>query len=154
MINLKKINEEIYYSTDPISRISSDELCFLKGKVASSERRRVRICLHPCAEDSLHEMLIVLARGVDVLPHKHIRKSESFHVIEGSLKVVFFDDSGIEIESVYMGEVSSGLTFFYRLSKPLYHTVIPLSEIVVFHETTNGPFRKEDLILAPWCCKQ
>jgi len=28
--------------------------------------------------------------------------------------------------------------------------VIPISELVVFHEVTNGPFSKEDTLFASW----
>lgn len=150
MINLAKINDETYYSQDAISRISATDLLFLKEKVKSNPRKRIRICVHPGADDTLHEMLIVLAKGIDLPPHKHKNKSESFHIVEGSLKVLFFDEDGTITDSVEMGDLASGKTFFYRLSKPIYHTVVPLSEIVVFHETTNGPFKPEDLIVAPW----
>jgi hypothetical protein len=33
---------------------------------------------------------------------------------------------------------------------PAFHTVLPLDDVVVFHETTNGPFEKSDALLAEW----
>ena len=85
-----------------------------------------------------------------VRPHKHIGKSESFHVIEGLLLVVVFDDEGSKIEDIPMGDMHSGELFYYRLPANLYHTVIPQQDFVVFHEVTNGPFDRSDTVFAPW----
>lgn len=95
-------------------------------------------------------MIIAMHKSSYVRPHKHIDKSESFHIIEGELDVVFFHDSG-EIESIlHMGGLSTGKTPIYRLSSPVWHTVIPRTEFVIFHETTNGPFIKSEGLFADW----
>jgi hypothetical protein len=49
-----------------------------------------------------------------------------------------------------MGPLDSGLTFFYRLSNACFHAVVPESEYVIFHETTNGPFDPGDTEYAKW----
>ena len=113
-------------------------------------RRRLRLCAHPDSEDRLHEMLIVHMQGAYVPPHKHLNKSESFHIIDGMLKVFLFDDEGRVTETIQMGEPASGQVFFYRLASPRYHSVLPQSEFVVFHEVTNGPFDHQDTLIAPW----
>ena len=149
-MNAKEVNEEIFYSNDLITKVNRADIDFLKAKAAGNQRKRVRLCSHPDVDDSLHEMLIVHAQGAYVRPHKHMKKSESFHVIEGRLKVVIFTETGDVEQVIPMGDFSSPGYFYYRLSKPLFHTVIPLSEDVVFHETTNGPFRREETIFAEW----
>jgi hypothetical protein len=53
-------------------------------------------------------------------------------------------------EVVPIGEPHSGRTFYYRLAAPWYHTLLVSSEFLVFHEVTNGPFRREETVLAPW----
>ena len=85
-----------------------------------------------------------------VRPHKHLGKPESFHIITVTLKVIIFDEEGNIKEIIPMGNYESGQNFYYRISDPLYHTVIITSEIAVFHETTSGPFKKSDTIFAPW----
>ena len=112
--------------------------------------KRARFCLHRNDDDAVHEMIIVLHKDSYIRPHKHVSKTESFHIIEGELLLVFFDDSGKVIRRIIMGQKEGGKTFAYRLSAELWHTVIPLSEFVVFHETTNGPFIREDCIFASW----
>jgi cupin fold WbuC family metalloprotein len=110
----------------------------------------VRLCTHRSADDSLHEMLIVHARGTYVPPHKHPAKSESFHVIEGHVDVVIFGEDGSVAEVMNMGEFTSGKPFYYRMADALYHTLVIRSATLVFHEITNGPFRRSDTIFAPW----
>lgn len=146
----KRISEEIYYTQSDITTVSPDDIAALKKAAAGNKRRRVRICAHPDTNDALHEMVIVLMRGIYVPPHRHMDKSESFHIIEGMMKVVIFEDDGKVREIIEMGDSASGRAMFYRLASPLYHLVIPETKYVVFHEVTNGPFKKVDFHSVPW----
>ena len=59
--------------------------------------------------------------------------------------------SGGHITGVFsLGDYSSGDTFFLRNPQHCFHTVIAQTDWVVFHETTNGPFRREETVFAPW----
>ena len=49
-----------------------------------------------------------------------------------------------------MGSYGSNKPFFYRIAEPIYHTLIIRSDVLVFHETTSGPFQREQTVLAPW----
>ena len=60
---------------------------------------RARICTHTSDKSPVQEMVIAFTRETYVHPHRHIEKSESFHVIEGELAVVFFDDSGCRLKA-------------------------------------------------------
>lgn len=145
-----KETDEVYRSRGSITLVTADNIAFLKSRAASNPRRRVRLCAHPDSEDRLHEMLIVHAQAAYVPPHKHLNKSESFHIIEGLLTVFLFNDEGVVEKVIPMGEIGSGRVFYYRLSTSFYHTVWPESEFVVFHEVTNGPFERKDTINASW----
>jgi cupin fold WbuC family metalloprotein len=95
-------------------------------------------------------MLIVHTRETYVRPHKHPGKSESFHLIEGEVDIVFFDNEGKMTDVIAMGDYSSGKTFYYRIATPIYHTLLIRSDVIVFHEATNGPFRPQEMVFAPW----
>ncbi|MBI2480932.1 MAG: cupin fold metalloprotein, WbuC family, partial [Planctomycetia bacterium] len=41
-------------------------------------------------------------------------------------------------------------TRFVRLAPQVFHTLIVRSEYLMFHETTRGPFRREDTVFADW----
>lgn len=83
-------------------------------------------------------------------PHKHVNKSESFHVISGEVDVILFEENGAVSQAIRMGEFASGGRFYYRLNEPRYHTLLIRSDVLVFHEVTTGPFRREDTIFASW----
>jgi len=36
------------------------------------------------------------------------------------------------------------------MEEPVFHTLIIRSDVLVFHETTNGPFDRKDTVFAPW----
>jgi cupin fold WbuC family metalloprotein len=147
---VKKINDEVFIAEESVVRIGADEIAGLKAQARRNPRHRVRICAHKNAQDRLHEMLIVLTNEVYIRPHKHTNKSESFHVIEGEALVLFFTDIGDLAEVIHLGDAKSGRTFYFRNDDPRYHSQIVLSEALVFHETTNGPFNREDTQYAPW----
>ena len=142
-------SKEVLYSTEAVTDLHPSDVEFLKGAARLNERKRIRLCTHPSIDDTLHEMIIVQSRGCYVRPHRHLRKSESFHAIEGELDIVLFDHEGDVSQVIRLGQ-ENGCAVYYRLGTPTYHTVVPQSEFVVFHETTNGPFRREQTEFAPW----
>ena len=146
----RSVNPEVLYSEDAIVMSDKSDIISFKQRSSQNPRKRVRLCTHSSPNDRLHEMLIILERGAYVRPHKHPEKTESTHIIEGLVDVVIFDDVG-QIESVFsMGDYASGKTFYYRMAVPVFHTLIIRSDVLVFHETTNGPFDRKDTVFAPW----
>jgi cupin fold WbuC family metalloprotein len=149
-VKVKEISEEVLYTCDPITSVTSKDIDILKKMASMNPGHRIRLCTHLSPEDDCHNMLITLVKGCYISPHKHRDKAESFHIIEGRLRVVIFDDMGNIKRVINMGDYSSGETFFYRLSEDSFHTVIPLSETVVFHESTSGPFDIQNTTYPDW----
>ena len=145
-----RINEEVLYAADDVVKVDTNDIEELKQKARLNPRRRIRICTHKDVEDSIHEMLIVHEKSCYVHPHKHIGKTESFHIIEGSVDIILFDDDGQINKTIPMGDYASGRKFFYRLPPANYHTLLIQSDVLVFHEVTNGPFNPKNTLLAPW----
>lgn len=149
-MRVRQESEEVVYATEPVVKVGFQDIAMLKDKAGGSVRQRVRLCAHLSVDDSLHEMFIVHTRDTYIRPHKHLNKSESFHVIEGLVDVVMFDDAGNPKEIVYMGDYLSGRLFYYRLAVPVYHTLLIRSDYLVFHEITRGPFNRADTVFASW----
>ena len=63
---------------------------------------------------------------------------------------MLFDDDGQIERVINMGDYASGKTFYYRMATPVFHTFIIRSEVLAFHETTNGPFDRSATLFAPW----
>ena len=143
-------NTEVMYSIDKIERINKNNIEEFKLLSSKNPRKKIRLCVHHNKNELIHEMLIVHERGVYIRPHKHLGKIESTHIIEGIVDVVIFDDYGNIEDVIRMGDYASGNIFYYRLAASLYHTLIIRSDILVFHETTNGPFNRIDTVFPSW----
>lgn len=141
---------EVLYAPKGIVVVDDAIIADLVTDAAKNPRRRIRLCAHSGVTDPLHEMFIVHERGCYVRPHKHFGKSESFHVVSGDVDVVVFDDSGNILNVIAMGPYGSQRPFFYRIAEPLFHTLLIRSDVLVFHETTSGPFKREQTLFAPW----
>jgi glucose-6-phosphate isomerase len=139
-----------FFAGEEIIEIRPDQLVELKRAAWEAPLKRARLCLHQDHADQVQEMVIAFSRQSYVRPHRHRHKTESFHVIEGELEVIFLDDSGGVIRRIPMGPRESGRTFLYRLCSSLWHTVVPLSEFTIIHETTTGPFIPGETEFAPW----
>lgn len=150
MTRAKSINNEVFVAEDQVVTVSRDGLEEFQQQAARNARQRARLCAHKENGNRIHEMFIALTGDAYIRPHRHSNKSESFHVIEGTATVVFFDDAGGIEEIIYIGDYYSGRPFYYRNEDTRFHTQIVTSERLVFHETTNGPFNREDTGLAPW----
>jgi len=127
----------------PYVLLDQETITQLKHSAETAPIKRARVCLHQHHEDKIQEMVIALCRGTKVRVHRHPGRSESFHVVEGILEVLFFDDAGKELERLVLGEPSSGYPFLYRLNTSLWHSVVPVTEIAIVHETVAGPFSTE-----------
>lgn len=144
------LNPEVLFTATALTSVERRDISDFKQLAARNPRKRVRLCTHDSAADSLHEMLIVHEHSAYVRPHKHPGKTESAHIIEGRADLVLFDDGGRIDGVIRMGDYGSGATFYYRMSEPKFHTLIIRSDVVVFHEVTNGPFDRSDTVFASW----
>jgi cupin fold WbuC family metalloprotein len=122
----------------------------LKVIALASPMRRSRFCLHRSDSDPLHEMIIALASDCIFRPHKHEAKSESYHMISGRMIFIMFNDGGTPMDAALLAPPGQSGTICFRISDPVYHAVLPLDDVVVYQETTSGPFRPGEATIAPW----
>lgn len=145
-----EFNPEVLLTNDDVAKVTAKDLEFLKTKSLNNERKRIRLCVHRNLKDQVHEMIIVHGKDAYVRPHKHLGRSESLHVIEGEAYAFLFDEDGKVSDIIHMGDKNSGRTFYYRISKAVYHSLIAVSDFFIFHEAVEGPFDKSKTIFAPW----
>ena len=142
--------QNVFHNTDDIAVIGPDWISSLKQVALASPLRRARICLHRSNVDKVHEMIIALAKDCLFRPHRHQAKAESFHMIEGRLVVIIFNEDGTTRRSFLLTPPGQGDAVAYRLCSSAFHAVLPLDETVVYHETTEGPFVTGEAVFAPW----
>lgn len=146
--------EEIIFAEGNLIQLDKGQIADLIDKAKENKRRRCRICTHPTELDPVHEMFIAHEAGTYIVPHKHIDKPESFHLIQGEITVVVFSDDGEVVNRIDMGDYNSGKPFYYRIMPEVYHTLLIHSEFAIFHETTSGPFNREQTSWASWAPKE
>jgi cupin fold WbuC family metalloprotein len=147
-MSLTQKSADVFVADGPIAMIGAQDIEALRHAVSQSPKKRARINAHPDSDDRLHEMIIAIERSSYIRPHKHPGKSEAFHIVEGAVDIVIFDDAG-EISRIVPLSAKGGLgAFYYRMSEPLFHTLIIKSDLLIVHEITNGPFRPGSTIFA------
>ena len=116
----------------------------LKFLAKKSPLKRSRICLHKSLKDNTNEMIIALMKDSYIPPHIHPNsKSESYHLIEGKMKVFIFNKNGKIVKVIKMGDYKSGNIFYYRMNKGYYHMPVSVTHFCIYHETYSGPFNKK-----------
>ena len=121
-------------------RVDAALLRELKETSVRLEGKDMRICLHESPDAAFHDMIILVRRGNYYRPHKHPSKGESYHIIEGSLGVAIFDEDG-NVEDACV--LAPNHSLIYRTGENMYHAVIPVSDLVIYHESVAGPFIRE-----------
>jgi len=141
---------EVFRECDPIVEIGPDWLSRLKTCAIESPLGRSRICVHVDDATAVQEMILAVRQDVLFRPHRHLNKTESFHMIEGALDIVVFDEGGRPIRGIELAATGNGKSFYYRLNEEHYHAILPRTPLVIFHETTTGPFSRNDTQFADW----
>ena len=135
-----------FCQTNPVC-VDADLLNALKRQAQQISDKDVRLCLHSTPEALFHNMIILTRKGRYQTPHKHNEKAESWHIIEGTMGVFVFDQAGKVIQS---SRLEPNGSLIYRINPSLYHAVLPISDIVLFHESRPGPYQGTDSLPAPW----
>lgn len=118
----------------------------LRAEALASARRRARLCLHPGPDDPVQEMLIAVAAGSWIPPHRQVGKEKSYLVLQGELAVVRFADE----QPAHAVRLGASGAFLYRFDATTWHTVVVPDGIAVYLETVAGPWRAEGTEFAPW----
>lgn len=148
--DLTEVAPGVFYSPHPLPMIGRELLDLLKRAAASLPQRRARFCAHPSADAAQHDMVIASHRETYVAPHRHLENSETLTIIEGMAELLLFDEPGRLREAIAMGPPSSGRPFFYRMPPGQFHSLAIDSEVLVFVESTKGPFRPHNSQNASW----
>ena len=136
-----------YFAKGAAVRLDGSTVDEIK-RMALETGDNVRLSLHRSPESAFHEMIIFQHRDKYYRPKKHVTKAKSFHMIEGEMAVFVFNDDGTVRDACVLDGKE---TIIYRVAANVFHTDVPLSDFVVHHESTLGPFMgDEDRVFAPW----
>lgn len=150
MKKVRRESAEVLYCEDELVLVDAGDLAELERLARSAPRGRARICAHRSPSDPLHEMVIAVDRKSYIRPHRHLARTESFHVIAGAATVLLFGDDGSPRARLPLGDPGSGRAFYFRLDRPLFHALLVESAAFLFHEIALGPFDPAGSQPAPW----
>jgi glucose-6-phosphate isomerase len=127
-------------------KIDSSVVSELRDISEQNKGENVRICLHDSPLSKHHDMVILERKGKYYRPHKHKDKGEAFHIIDGKMAIFIFDEDGSIVDSTVLlqGDI-------YRIEENQYHSVMPVTNIVIYHENKPGPFLGDkDSVFPSW----
>jgi cupin fold WbuC family metalloprotein len=138
------------FNTDTVLTIDGFLVEELKARARRSPRRRYRLCLHHATDDAVQEMIVVHCRGTYARPHSH-GTPLTYLLLDGELRVLFFDDAGAVTDSVDLGPFGSAKPFALRIAPGRWYMPVCLTPQAVVFESKAGPFRRDaSNIWAPW----
>tara|TARA_B100001250_G_C19796740_1_gene789069 strand:- start:746 stop:1261 length:516 start_codon:yes stop_codon:yes gene_type:complete len=141
----KKAKSKSFFLNSEKDFFKKKHIIFLQ-KFYKKFKKDIRICLHKNSKSRHHDMIILQQKKNFYKPHKHSKKGETYHIIKGSMICVIFKDSG-KIEKTCI--IKKNDIFRTPLNK--YHTMMPLTNYVIYHESKPGPFlKKNDSIFPKW----
>ncbi len=116
----------------------------LKAAVGAEPGSAARICLHAGPQAPGQDMIVVLRKGGQARPHRHETREETYHLVEGRLRLRLFDDAGKDAGTIDLGGPGTGLPLFFRMPAKTWHVTEPVTDLAVFHESRPGPFDPKD----------
>lgn len=127
--------------------INEELLNEVTAKAKASERLRMNYNFHDSLEAKAQRLLNALEPGTVLPVHRHRRTAETYIVLRGSIRVLFYDD-----EKQLTGEfLLNPLDKEYGLHIPAgqWHTLEVLKPGTVIFEVKDGPYtplEPEDLM--------
>ena len=141
----KKAKTKSFFLTKETKTFDKNYIKFLE-QFFKKKRKDVRICLHISKKSKHHDMVILQQKKNFYLPHKHLHKGETYHIIKGSMICVLFNDNGT-IKKVCKLKKND----IFRTPLNVYHTMSPITSYVIYHESKTGPFlKRRDSIFPIW----
>jgi cupin fold WbuC family metalloprotein len=95
----------------------------------------------------LHSMINVILKNSYICPHKHwvedwkniIKKWESYFILEGKWKLLFFDDDWKIEKSIILDAKEKSMVL---VPEWVWHSIISISEYIIIFENKTGPWKK------------
>ena len=132
-----------------IPHLSEKEITEGLQQAGHSDRKRHAKVLH-LPGDEFNQVFNFLLLGTYMHPHLHpgAEKIEEIYLVEGKLRIIFFDDDGAVAKTVVL---EKGGVEFIKIPAFSWHTYVVLSDSAVTYETMMGVYDpKTWKDFAPW----
>ena len=110
----------------------------LTEKAKASPRLRYNLDLRNSADDQSQRMLNALEPGTVMPIHRHHGSSETVVILRGRIKWLFYDENGVETESVVLD--ADGWPRMLNVERDRWHSLECLETGSVLYESKDGPY--------------
>lgn len=148
-----KIGQGVYQCSSSSAAITDEILSSLEHECKTTPLQRCRINYHLDATSLVHEMILCLSFDTEIQPHSHLNKDESFHIIRGKIAIGFLEPDMPLVTDLCVLDADQG-PYFIRIRSGIQHLVVPLSDICIVHETTQGPFIQNEAHVPAWASEE
>lgn len=116
-------------------------------KAKASERLRMNFNLHDSLDAKAQRLLNALEIGTILPVHRHRNTAETYILLRGKIRVMFYNEMGAETESFLLDPLNGN----YGIHVPVgqWHTLEVLEQGSVVFEVKDGPyipFQPEDIL--------
>lgn len=127
--------------------IINDELLDrVAAEAEASPRRRMNYNLHDSLDAKAQRLINVLLPGTVLPVHRHMRTAETYALLRGRMRVVFYNDMGAQTER-FLLDPDIGC-YGVQIPKGQWHTVevIEPSAILEVKDGPYAPIQPEDML--------
>ena len=118
--------------------INSELLNSVSAKAKESMRLRMNYNFHENSESKSQRLLNALEIGTELPIHRHRHTAETYVLLRGKIKVLFYNDNGELTETTLLDPLEGN----YGIDIPAgqFHTIEILENDSVIFEVKDGPY--------------
>lgn len=117
--------------------VNNKDLDELQEEARKEERLRKSKPFHASHQSPCQRMLNALEPGTNVPVHRHADKEETYVLIRGEIRVLFFNESSEIVETIVLSETSDARLLI--IPKGVWHSVEAVRPSIIF-EVSDGPY--------------
>lgn len=127
--------------------IDSSLLDTVSTQAKESPRLRMNFNFHEAMDSKAQRMLNALEIGTDLPIHRHRHTAETYLLIRGKIRVMFYNEEKVETEAFVLDPLSGN--YGVHIPAGQWHTLEVLAPESVIFEVKEGPYTpltEEDLM--------
>jgi cupin fold WbuC family metalloprotein len=110
----------------------------LTDEASKNERLRKNYNLHEKLDDPVQRLLNALEPGTDLPIHRHKNTEETYMLVRGGMRVLFYNEKKEITESVMLS--SKAGSYGISIPKGQWHTIDNIEKGTVIFEVKQGPY--------------
>lgn len=110
----------------------------VSNQARKSPRLRKNFNFHESDKSASQRLLNGLEPGTELAVHRHLHTAETYILLRGSIKVLFYDDDRMVVDSVILDPLKGN--YGVNISAGQWHSLEVLQSGSVIFEAKDGPY--------------